>query len=79
MFFVFFSPRYADDVTLYAKSDTDLASVLERLAEELAAVGFNFNTSKTKILTTENLKKMFLLMVVMALKRCMERKIFINV
>ena len=31
---------------------------VERLAEELAAVGFNFNTSKTKILTTGNLKKL---------------------
>ena len=31
--------RYADDLMLYARSDTDLASMVERLVEELAAVG----------------------------------------
>ena len=31
--------RYADDLTLYARSDTDLASMVESLVEELAAVG----------------------------------------
>ena len=54
---------YADDLTLYANSDTDFASVVERLAEELAAVGVNFNSSKTKILTTENLKKLMFLAI----------------
>ena len=48
--------RYADDLMLYARSDTDLASMVECLVEELAAVGLTFNTSKTKILTTESLK-----------------------
>ena len=37
---------------LYARSDTDLASMVECLVEELAAVGLNLNTSKTKILTS---------------------------
>ena len=41
---------------LYARSDTDLASVIESLVEELAAVGLHLNTSKTKILTTQDLK-----------------------
>ena len=53
--------RYADDLMLYARSDTDLASMVECLVEELAAVGLTLNTSKTKILTTESLKEpMFL-------------------
>ena len=38
--------RYADDLMLYARSDTDLASMVECLVEELAAVGSNLNTSK---------------------------------
>ena len=50
--------RYADDLMLYAKSDTDLASVVECFAEELAVVGFSLNISKTKILTTENLREL---------------------
>ena len=33
--------RYADDLMLYARSDTDLASMMECLVEELAAVGSN--------------------------------------
>ena len=49
--------RYADDLMLYARSDTDLANMVECLVEELAAVGLTLNTSKTKILTTENLKE----------------------
>ena len=48
--------RYADDLMLYARSDSDLPSMAECLVEELAAVGLNLNTSKTKILTTESLK-----------------------
>ena len=53
--------RYADDLMLYARSDTDLASMVESLVEELAALGLHLNTSKTKILTTQNLKEpMFL-------------------
>ena len=42
---------------LYARSDIDLASMMECLVEELAAVGLNLNISKTKILTTESLKQ----------------------
>ena len=49
--------RYADELVLYARSDTDLAIMVECLAEELAAVGLNLNTSRTKILTTENLNE----------------------
>ena len=46
---------------LYARSDSDLATLVERLIEELAVVGSNLNTSRTKILTTENLNEpMFL-------------------
>ena len=37
--------------------DTDLAIMVECLVEELAAVGLNWNTSRTKILTTENLNE----------------------
>ena len=48
--------RYADDLMLYARSHTDLATMMECLAEKLAAVGLNLNTSKTQILTTEGLK-----------------------
>ena len=49
--------RYADDLMLYARSDTDLATMVECLVEELAAVGVNLSTSKTKIWTTENLNE----------------------
>ena len=53
--------HYADGLILYARSDTDLASMVESLVEEWAAVGLHFNTSKTKFLTTQNLKEpMFL-------------------
>ena len=41
--------RYADDLMLYARSCSDLATMVECLVEELAAVGLNLNTSKTKI------------------------------
>ena len=53
--------RYADDLMLYARSDTDLASIVESLVEELAAAGLHLKTSKTKILMTQDLKEpMFL-------------------
>ena len=51
--------RYADDLMLYARSDIDLASMVESLVEELAAVGLHLDTSKTKILTTQNLKAIY--------------------
>ena len=58
---LFTNVRYGDDLMLYARSDTDLASRMECLVEEFAAAGLNLNTSKTKILTTESLKEpMFL-------------------
>ena len=37
--------------------DTDRVSAVENLAAELAQGCFRLNTSKTKILTTENLKE----------------------
>ena len=53
--------HYADDLMLYARSGTDLSSMVESSVEELAAVGLHLNTSKTKILTTQNSKEpMFL-------------------
>jgi len=53
--------RHADDLTLYARIDIDLTTMVECLVEELAPVGLAFNTSKTKILKTENLNEpMFL-------------------
>ncbi len=39
--------RYADDLMSVARSDTDLASIIANLVEELAAVGLHLNTSKT--------------------------------
>ena len=45
--------RCADDLMLYARSDTDLATMLACLVEELAPVGLNLDISKTKILTPE--------------------------
>ena len=46
---------------LYARSHRDFANMVECLAEEFAAVGLNLNSSKTKLLTTENLNEpMFL-------------------
>ena len=38
--------RYADDLMLHAKSDTDLASMVESLVEELAAVVLHFQNKK---------------------------------
>ena len=43
--------RYADDSMLCARSETALASMVESLVEELAAVGLHLITSKTKIMT----------------------------
>ena len=42
---------------LYARSGTDFAGMVESLVEELADVGLHLNTSKTKMLTTQNLKE----------------------
>ena len=48
---------------LYARSDTDLASVVASVVEELAAAGLHSNTSKAKILTTQNLKELMFLAI----------------
>ena len=51
--------RYVDDLMLYARTGTDQASMIESLVEEVAAVGLQLNTSKTKRkLTIQNLKKL---------------------
>ena len=46
--------RYADDLIICAKSEAKLVLMLETLIEELSLVGLNLNSTKTKILTTEN-------------------------
>ena len=46
--------RYADDILLMAKTREELVSMLELLIDELAKVGLNLNTSKTKLLTTDS-------------------------
>ena len=46
---------WRDAVCKKARCDTDLATMVECLVEELAAVGLSLNVSKTKILTIENL------------------------
>ena len=48
---------------LYARSDTDLASVVASVVGELAAAGLHSNTSKAKILTTQNLKELMFLAI----------------
>ena len=53
--------RYADDLIIYASSSDDLCFMLELLQNELALIGLNLNSSKTKAFTTENLQQpMFL-------------------
>ena len=47
--------RDADGLMLYARSDSDLATMVECLVEELPTVGSNLKISKTKILTIKNL------------------------
>ena len=49
--------HYVDDLMLYARTCTDHASMIESLVEEVAAVGLQLNTSNTKKMTTQNLKK----------------------
>ena len=45
--------RYADDILLYAKSMTELESMVESLLIELKAI--DLNASKTNLLTTNDL------------------------
>ena len=42
--------RYADDITLMAKSEEELKSLLMKVKEESEKVGLKFNIQKTKIL-----------------------------
>ena len=44
--------RYADDILLYAESNTELESMVEALLIELKAIRLDPNAAKTKILTT---------------------------
>ncbi|KAF7249536.1 LON peptidase N-terminal domain and RING finger protein 1, partial [Varanus komodoensis] len=44
--------RYADDITLMAESEEELKSVLMRVKEERAKVGFKLNIKKTKIMAS---------------------------
>ena len=44
--------RYADDITLKAKSEEELKSLLMKVKEESENVGLKLNIQKTKILTS---------------------------
>ena len=45
--------RYADDLLVFAMSWQQLVCMMEILIEELAAIGLQLNTSKTKIVTAQ--------------------------
>ena len=55
--------RYADDIVLYAKSLEELVFMMESLVHELAQVGLQLSSSKTKIFTTQALTKPLLVEV----------------
>ena len=44
--------RYADDITLKAKSEEELKSLLMKVKEESEKVGLKFNIEKTKIMAS---------------------------
>ena len=44
--------RYADDITLMAKSEEELKSLLMKVKEESEKVGLKLNIQKTKIMTS---------------------------
>ena len=44
--------RYADDTTLMAESEEELKSLLMKVKEESAKVGFKLNIQKTKIMAS---------------------------
>ena len=44
--------RYVDDITLMAKSEEELKSLLMKEKEESEEVGLNFNIQKTKIMSS---------------------------
>ena len=45
--------RYADDIMLHAKSLPELVRMPALLSEELAQVGLQLNTKRTKIMTND--------------------------
>ena len=47
--------RYADDILLFAKSLEELVFMMESLVHELAHIGLQLSSSKTKIFTTQSL------------------------
>ena len=49
--------RYADDTTLMAESANDLKRILKKVKEQSAALGLHLNLTKTKIMTTEELRE----------------------
>ena len=44
--------RYADDITLMAESEVELKSLLMKVKEESAKVGFKLSIKKTKIMAS---------------------------
>ena len=44
--------RYADDITLMAKSEEELKSILMKVNEESEKVGLKLNIQKTKIMAS---------------------------
>lgn len=56
----FTNTRYADDIMTFAKSDTELAFMIEALVDELAKTGLHLNGKKTKIMTNENVQFQYL-------------------
>lgn len=48
--------RYADDVMLFAKSESELIEMVELLTEAFATVGLELNAAKTKIITNDNIQ-----------------------
>ena len=44
--------RFADDLIIYAKSESELTAMLDMLAEELRGVGLSLNAKKSKIFTS---------------------------
>ena len=47
--------RYADDITLMAKSEEELKSLLKKVKEESEKVGLKLNILKTKIMTSSSI------------------------
>lgn len=45
--------RYADDTTLFASSEQELAQLFTRVAEESELVGLTINKAKTKVLMVD--------------------------